>query len=274
MKHYISCAPGYSVEVTREAMDYYNRQHPLLQSWIKKVLSQRVTLVGVSPALDGDDLRRIAGAANDDPCYAQPGVAQQLEKISNWLGQKEQETLKRYEETLRQLDIIKVQQMQMQSQIKLLIPPGGQVTFMAYPKFTGRVEYVSGCPGIDEVREIVKKLRDDMTKPRLPGTFGVARALDVEDMPRMLRCSDPKCCFCTPSGIAPAPPAPPRLSVEFAQFMQESAERRGYIYRYAKYPASRYLMYDTAVYREMHAYIYDNPEFLNLLAELPERCII
>ena len=72
----------------------------------------------------------------------------------------------------------------------------------------------------------------------------------------------------------PAPPEPPRLSAQFAQFMQEDMERRGYIYRYARYPEYRKLWMDTDLYFKTHTNLYDNEAFLKLLAELPPRCII
>lgn len=110
---------------------------------------------------------------------------------------------------------------------------------------------------LQEIRDTMQKMREDLLKPRTAHAYYEIR------------------CECgNRLKPTPAPPEPPRLSAQFAQFMQEDMERRGYIYRYARYPEYRKLWMDTDLYFKTHTDLYDNEAFLKLLAELPPRCII
>lgn len=134
------------------------------------------------------------------------------------------------------------------------------------------VQEYEDSKAIQEIRDTLQKMREDLLKPRTAGAY--APRIQWLGSPTTgvdRKCNDPLCPICHPT---PPPPKPPRLSEQFAQFMQEAMERRGYIYRYARYPEYRKLWYGTDVYFKMHTDLYDSEEFLNLLAETPRKCII
>ena len=122
---------------------------------------------------------------------------------------------------------------------------------------------------LQEIRDTLQKMREDLLKPRFAGAYISWQKEPI--VGAALKCNDPSCQICYPT---PLPPKPPRLSEQFAQFMQESMERRGYIYRYARYPEYRKLWMGTDLYLKTHTNLYDNEAFLKLLAELPPRCIM
>ena len=191
-----------------------------------------------------------------------------LKKISVWMGETESVREKQLKAIETRLDKMELDMLLMTSTMNRLSRP-------VDPKLV----YVGTDPDIQELRKIVQKLRDDMGLSRravgyYPGAGGGGGVMShTASTPRYeMRCQDPNCPACKEP---PCPaPVPPRVTDQFAQFMQEDIKRRAYIYRYAQYPTARTMMAFTPVYFEMHADLYDTAEFLNLLAKIPRECII